>query len=56
MTFKEGDLAWIKLTEKFLVGIFGKLRLRANCPFKIVKWIFNNAIKVDLLGLILILG
>ncbi|PKI44976.1 hypothetical protein CRG98_034615 [Punica granatum] len=50
-TFKEGDLVWIHLRkERFPQGRFGKLKPRADGPFRILKRVGENAYKVELLG------
>ncbi|PKI48453.1 hypothetical protein CRG98_031158 [Punica granatum] len=48
-TFKEGDLVWIHLCkERFPQGCFGKLKPRADGPFRILKRVGENAYKVEL--------
>ena len=49
--FKEGDLVWIHLRkERFPRGKHGKLKPRANGPFKVLQRIGDNAYKVELPG------
>nr|GEX94889.1 putative reverse transcriptase domain, zinc finger, CCHC-type, aspartic peptidase domain protein [Tanacetum cinerariifolium] len=49
--FEEGDLVWIHLRRAwFPQGRFGKLHLRADGPFRILKKINNNAYKVEFPG------
>ena len=49
VVFNEGDLVWIHLSkERFLGGRFGKLRPRADGPFKVLKRINDNAYKLEL--------
>ncbi|GJR88336.1 RNA-directed DNA polymerase [Tanacetum coccineum] len=49
--YREGDLVWIHLyKERFLAGNFGKLKLRGDGPFRILKKINDNAYKIELLG------
>ncbi|KAD7117017.1 hypothetical protein E3N88_04285 [Mikania micrantha] len=51
VTFQEGDLVWIHLSkDRFPGGRWGKIRPRADGPFKILKRINDNAYKVDLPG------
>ncbi|PKI37097.1 hypothetical protein CRG98_042531 [Punica granatum] len=50
VSFKEGDLVWIHLRkERFPPGRFGKLKPKADGPFRISKKIGENAYKVELL-------
>ncbi|KAL6223457.1 hypothetical protein ACLB2K_006844 [Fragaria x ananassa] len=49
--FKEGDLVWIHLRkERFPRGRYGKLKSRADGPFKVIQRINDNAYKIELLG------
>ncbi|KAD6452995.1 hypothetical protein E3N88_07700 [Mikania micrantha] len=51
VVFKEGDLVWIHLSkDRFPAGRGGKLRPRADGPFKIIKRINDITYKVDLPG------
>ncbi|KAJ0800640.1 putative nucleotidyltransferase, Ribonuclease H [Helianthus annuus] len=51
VVFNVGDLVWIFLRqERFPPGRFGKLRDRADGPFRILQRINDNAYKVDLPG------
>lgn len=51
MTFKAGDLIWIRLKkERFPVSSFGKLRSRADDSFRVLKKINDNAYQIDLSG------
>ncbi|GAV73634.1 hypothetical protein CFOL_v3_17117, partial [Cephalotus follicularis] len=51
VVFKEGDLVWIHLRrERFPAGRFGKLKPRADCPFKVLQRINDNAYKIELPG------
>ena len=44
MEFKVGDLVWIQLRkDRFPQGKHGKLKRRANGPFKIIEKIAKNA-------------
>nr|GFA24231.1 hypothetical protein [Tanacetum cinerariifolium] len=47
----EGDLVWIHLRkEHFSGGCFGKLKLRGDSPFHVLKKINDNAYKIELPG------
>ncbi|GKA90091.1 RNA-directed DNA polymerase [Tanacetum coccineum] len=47
--YKESDLVWIHLhKERFLAGRFGKLKPRADGPFRVLKKINENAYKIEL--------
>jgi hypothetical protein len=47
--FKEGDLVWVHLRkDRFPPGKFGKLKPRADGPFKVLKRIGENAYKIEL--------
>nr|CAD1824757.1 unnamed protein product [Ananas comosus var. bracteatus] len=49
--FKEGDLVWVHLCkEHFPQGRHGKLKPRADGPFKVLKRIGENAYKIELPG------
>lgn len=49
--FNEGDLVWIDLSkDRFPGGRFGKLKPRADGPFRVLKRINDNAYKIDLPG------
>ncbi|GAV56785.1 hypothetical protein CFOL_v3_00327, partial [Cephalotus follicularis] len=51
VVFKEGDLIWIHLQmERFPAGRFGKLKPRADSPFKVLQRINDNAYKIELPG------
>ncbi|GAV74629.1 hypothetical protein CFOL_v3_18109 [Cephalotus follicularis] len=51
VVFKEGDLVWIHLRqERFPAGRFGKLKPRADGPFKVLQRINDNAYKIELPG------
>lgn len=44
-----GDLVWVHLRkDRFPPGKFGKLKPRADGPFKVLKRIGENAYKVEL--------
>ncbi|GJX32198.1 RNA-directed DNA polymerase [Tanacetum coccineum] len=48
---QEGDLVWIHLRkEHFTAGHFGKLKLRGDGPFRVLKKINDNAYKIELPG------
>ena len=48
-TFKEEDLVWIHLQkERFPPGRYGKLKPRADGPFKVLSRINENADKIEL--------
>ncbi|XP_073117055.1 uncharacterized protein [Elaeis guineensis] len=50
-SFNEGDLVWIHLRkEQFPPGHFGKLKSRADGPFRILTRVGENAYKVELPG------
>ena len=47
--FHVGDLVWIHLiNERFPQGKFGKLKLKADGPFKVLKRIGKNAYEIEL--------
>ena len=47
--FNEGDLVWIHLRkDRFPPGKYGKLKPRADGPFKVLKRIGKNAYKIEL--------
>nr|GEU50084.1 hypothetical protein [Tanacetum cinerariifolium] len=49
--YREGDLVWIYLRkERFSAGRFGKLKLRGDGPFRVLKKIDDNAYKMELPG------
>ncbi|CAL2257294.1 unnamed protein product [Prunus armeniaca] len=49
--FKEGDLVWIHLRkERFPRGKHGKLKPRADGPFKVLRRVGDNAYKIELPG------
>ncbi|KAL6140474.1 hypothetical protein ACLB2K_058776 [Fragaria x ananassa] len=49
--FKEGDLVWIHLRkERFPTRRYGKLKPRADGPFKVIQHINDNAYKIELPG------
>ncbi|PKU80839.1 hypothetical protein MA16_Dca009250 [Dendrobium catenatum] len=49
--FEEGDKVWIRLRkERFPPGAFGKLKPKADGPFRIVKKISDNAYQIELPG------
>nr|GEU52981.1 reverse transcriptase domain-containing protein [Tanacetum cinerariifolium] len=49
--YQEGDLVWIHLRKEcFPAGRFGKLKLRGDGPFRVLKKINDNAYKIELLG------
>ncbi|PKU81761.1 RNA-directed DNA polymerase [Dendrobium catenatum] len=49
--FQVGDKVWIKLRkERFPPGSFGKLKPKADGPFRITKRINDNAYEIDLPG------
>jgi hypothetical protein len=51
VVFQEGDLVWIHLSKnRFPGGRFGKLKPRADGPFKVLQRINDNAYRVDLPG------
>nr|GEX01850.1 reverse transcriptase domain-containing protein [Tanacetum cinerariifolium] len=51
VVYKEGDLVWIHLRkEHFPGGRFGKLKPRADGPFRVLKRINDNAYKIKLSG------
>ncbi|KAI0520503.1 hypothetical protein KFK09_007979 [Dendrobium nobile] len=51
VVFNEGDHVWICLRkERFPQGAFGKLKPRADGPFRIKKKINDNAYQLDLPG------
>ncbi|GAV89315.1 hypothetical protein CFOL_v3_32733 [Cephalotus follicularis] len=49
VVFKEGDLVWIHLRQEcFPDDRFGKLKPRADGPFKVLQRINDNAYKIKL--------
>ncbi|GJV22901.1 RNA-directed DNA polymerase [Tanacetum coccineum] len=49
VVFQEGDLVWIHLRkERFPAGRFGKLKPRADGPFRVEKNFNDNAYKIEL--------
>jgi len=47
--FKESDLVWVILArEGSPQGKFSKLKPRIDGPFKVLKWIGENACKIEL--------
>ena len=47
--FKKGDLVWVHLRKEcFPPGKFGKLKPRADGPFKVLQRIGDNAYKIEL--------
>ncbi|GAV88685.1 hypothetical protein CFOL_v3_32107 [Cephalotus follicularis] len=51
VVFKEGDLVWIhQRRERFPADRFGKLKPRADGPFKVLQRINGNACKIEMPG------
>ena len=49
MEFKVGDLVWIHLRkERFPQGKYGKLKPKANGPFRVLEIVGGNAYKIEL--------